>query len=328
MATPTPGNPYGFECVTGSTSPLQKTGIRYGVRSLNDSMAQDYSNVSSTHSVLCCVAYEDSDLFLAEMLGYSFKSGGDLIRVLPETSGWDALTATDTLHYALDAKLVESIGFDGPDSFSGWPTYKQLVYRVTFGAPLYNVLEDYDVIFYEHERNVVWTKHGQAQNEKIPGAGFKFPSDQTQLSEVGVLTGRTLSIQAKWLNVPFVNYAKLSQLANKVNVGLGSGLPPTGPLIFDGIKYPPETVLFETWSEEKIVDAFGSKQVNLTFNFLVRIDGRTWNAFWRRVRTAIQDPPGSGIFTTIPREVPTADGTLGGTKVFRAADLNECFSLS
>ena len=298
-----------YTAVTGTTSPDLKTGIEYAIGILEGDMKQEYTPNSSSVSALCTCSYEDSDLFLAEMLGYSKKVGTELQRVLPEKSGWDNISATDEIHYALDARLVKSLKWIENDVFTGWPVYAEMVYLVTFGAPLYEVKEDDDVSS-EHERFVVWTKRGAAQNEKIPGGSYILPAagayTAKKLNEVGVRTGRTLSLTAKWLDVPYVNYTKLSTLSNKVNV---SGVT------FDNTTYPAETVLFENWSEDKRVNAFGGRVVDLTFNYSVRIDGRTWNSFWTGY-------PSPNEYLT-----PTQNGD-GVTKLFATADLTECFSFA
>lgn len=295
-----------FTAVTGTTSPDLKTGIEYSIGILEADMKQEYTPNSSSVSALCTCTYEDSDLFLAEMLGYSKKIGTQLQRVLPERSGWD-FGNTDVIHYAMDARLVKCLNWQDNDAISGWPVYGEMVYLVTFAAPLYEVKED-DEVFYEHERFCVFTKRGTASNEKIPGGSLIFPSDGVKLNEVGVKTGRTTSLAVKWCDVPYVNYAKLSTLANKVNQ---SGFS------LDGTTYTAETVLFENWSEDKRVNAFGKRVVDLTLNYTVRVDGRSWNTVWRKAA-------GGGL----TYEAPTYDGTLGGDKTFATADLNECFSFA
>ena len=302
-----------YTATTGTTSPDLKTGIEYAIGILEGDMKQEYTPNSSSVSALCTCSYEDSDLFLAEMLGYSKKVGTELQRVLPEKSGWDNPALTDEIHYALDARLVKSLKWIENDTFTGWPVYAEMVYLVTFGAPLYEVLEDDEAALLGGEQNrfVVWTKRGAAQNEKIPGGAYWIPAagaiGAKKLNEVGVRTGRTLSLTAKWLDVPYVNYTTLSGLANKVNASA---------ITFDDTEYAAETVLFENWSEDKRVNAFGGRVVDLTFNFTVRIDGRTWNKVW------------TGYDSPYEYLAPTnkADGT--GTKLFATADLTDCFSFS
>lgn len=303
---------------TGNTSPDLKHGVGYDVGNLPDDIKQEYTSTSSSITALCTVDYEDSDLFLADMLGWSKKVGTQLQRVLPERAGWDDMDDTDIAHYAMDARLVKACTWTENDPETGWPIYGNgLVYAVTFAAPLYAVLED-DEIDAEHERFVVFSDSGTAQNEKIPGGSYwlpatpaivspAFPAQTARpLSEVGVRTGRVVALKAKWLDVPFVNYAMLSTLSNKVN---------SADLEWNGIRYKIGTVLFETWSRIPRVNAFGERTQDLEFVFSVRVDGRTWNSFWTR-------------YPSPYNYLEATQNNDGVTTTFQTADLNLCFSFA
>jgi len=296
---------------TGTTSAARKGApIPYNILYQDGEIKETYNPTSSTTTVICEIDFNDRAYFLWHMLGYSFKEGNYLRRVLPERAGYNSN------HYALNAEAVKFMGWTGAHSgLGGWPGYTRAQYAVTFGAPLYNVLEDgpAGVNFDESSRFVVWSKKGAASNEKIPGGMFYIvnnalpavPSPGHQpLSENSVRTGRTVSLEAKWLDVPFVNYTGISGLANRIN---------TAAVIFDGATFPEETVLFESWSETKKVNAFGTKVSDLTFSFLVRQDDRTWNKFWRKDGTLVE---------------ASDNGNSSGNKLFKTGTLENLFKLA
>lgn len=287
--------------VTGTTTPARKLAIPYSVLNLEDSIQEEYGTTSSTTTVLCETAWATAGDFLWEMLGYSEKVGNYLKRVLPEKCGYN------DDHYALSAKLVKAITWtNNTTEDNGWPAYNRAVYAVTFGAPLYDLKEDEEVTSAtEYNRFVVWSKKGAASNEKIPGGAFKTVEATPQLiPETGVRTGRTVSLEAKWLDLPHVNYAGISALSNKVN---------EAAMTWDGVIYPIESILFESWSEQKRVNAFGKKTSDLTFQFLIRQDDRTWNKFQKS----------DGTFVNV-----TTTGTTGGTKVYPLASFENLFKLA
>ena len=289
---------------TGTTSPSKKTPIEYKIEILENSIKEEYGPNTNGTTVLCTVADDDALEFVRQMLGYATRVGSQLDRVLPEKCGWN-----DT-QYAVRCELVKCLTWvDNDETLNNWPGYNEVVYAVTFAAPLYQVLED-DEVTHEHERFVVWKRRGVSQNEKIPGGGFLYVDDvtaanRTPVPEVGVKTGRQVMLQAKWLDVPYVNYAKLSSLANKVN---------DAAVTWDGVTYDAETVLFDSWDEDKRVNSDGLITVDLTFNFAVRQDGRTWNKFWKN---------GTDGYVEV-----SDDGTSSGVKPFASADLNGLFSFS
>jgi hypothetical protein len=163
-------------------------------------------------------------------------------------------------------------------------------------------------VLFEHERYVVWKRRGVAENEKIPGGGFKIapgePGAGKQISEVGVKTGRTVQLEAKWIDVPFVNYSKIGPLSNKVNAA---------PVTFNGVTYDAETVLFATWGEDPRVNPFGTATTDITFTFSIRCDGRSWNKFWLKAGASVA-------------YVSVVDDA--GNKPYAAGDLNDLFSMA
>lgn len=291
---------------TGTTSADVKTGISYEIGILETDFKEDYNQTTSGTTAVCTVDFDSAGAWLHEMLGYSSRDGIYLKRVLPEKCSWN------DNQYAMSAQLLRSLTPAGFDA-NGWTNYEKCVYAVQFAAPLYTILDDQETGGAEYKRFVVWTRSGQATNVKIPGASYVFPSDSKPLEEVGVMTGGTTSLEAKWLDVPYVNIAMFQTLLNKVN---------TSAVTWDGVEYAAETVLFQSWKEQKKVNPFGRLTADLTFNFVIRSDkrgstARTWNTFWRKSATG-----------GITLEAPTADGTVGGSKVFEAADLNSCFSFA
>lgn len=283
---------------TGESSPDSKVGIDYAVSQLEGDIQESGDPSTSGLTALLTVDAADSVAFLYELLGYSELDGTSLHRVLPEPSG----IYSDM--YAASYQRVKSIWDQGTNA-AGWPTYDQITYAVTYVKPLYEVLED-DEVTYEHERFCVWRKKIAAQNEKIPGGTFKtIATPSVVLYEVGVRTGRTLELTCKWIDVPKFDYATISGLANKIN---------DADVTWDGTVYDAETVLFTGAEEEPRLNAFGLRTRDITFSFLIRADGRSWNKFWSA---------SDGDYIEV-----STDGTSGGDKPFGAADLNTLWTFS
>lgn len=289
--------------VTGNTSPEAKTGIPYSVGNLEVDFGESADPTTSTYTALCTVAWEYADEFIEEMLGRVELTveGGKLNRVLPEYCPHKPRA------YALKADLVKTLTWQGNDAATGWPTFAQSVYRVTYAVPMYDVKENEDVD-YEHQRFCVWTKRITAQNEKVPGLSYKFVGTGLPLNEVGVRMGRQLEMSCKWLDVPTFDYAVISQYANRVN---------DLEIELDGTTWPAETVLFVGGSEDPKVNAAGQRNRDITLTFLCRIDGRTWNKFWDR------GAAGADKYVLV-----TDDGGAGGNRIFPTADLNQIWTLS
>lgn len=285
---------------TGSTTPDAKSAIGYGVwYDLEDACSQ----TTVSHTVTLVVDSADAEQFVYETMGWAELQGSQLRRVLPEKSGFDARM------YAVDMQSVMRNPPDPPTNNSeGWPDYDLQAYRVTYAIPLYAVLED-DEITYEHERFCVWRKRVTAQNEQIPGGGFRFVSgtaaDRTPLNQVGVRTGRQLELTCKWLDVPRFDYAKISAYCNKVNASA---------ITLDGTTYDPETVLFVGADEEPRVNASGQRTRDINLTFSVKTDGRSWNKFWKN---------GTDTYVEV-----SSDGTSGGSKPFSTADLNQIWTFT
>lgn len=283
--------------VTGSTTPGSKNLVRYDVGTNPTDIEEQFDTTTNGSTVLMTVDWADSAEFLRDMLGFSEKVGTSLVRVLPERSGWDEDT------YAVAARSTKFFGGTTNDpALLDWPKPLYAEYSVTFAAPLYKVLEDDDVT-YEHERYCVWRTKGIAQNEKIPGAAMRFVNAaKTYMPEVGVKTGRLLELSCKWIDVPFVDYPRLSSLSNKVN---------SAAVTWNGSVYTAETVLYTGWEVEARNNHFGDPTHDITFSFAVRADGRSWNKFW--------DATASGADKYV---LVTDDGETGGNKLFQTADLN------
>ena len=299
---------------TGNTSPyLKGSPIFYNILYQDGDVKETVNPTSSTTTIICEIAFADKYTFLWHMLGYSEVKSSYLSRILPERSSWNEN------QYALHADAVKFMKWTNASGTiggipipNGWPAFERVQYAVTFGAPLYDLVEDTSSMatFDESTRFVLWSKNGAASNERIPGNSFQFiNATKDALMETGIRTGRTISLEAKWLDVPFVNYTRIAAISNRINAA---------EVTFDGQTYPAETVLFESWSETKKRTAFGTKVSDLTFKFLVRQDldstgaQRTWNKFWAKDGTTVE------VSTT---------GTTGGVRVFQTADLKDLFKV-
>lgn len=301
--------------VTGSTTPARKSAVPYTILTGPGEITEQWEAGHNQTVVLCSTAWATAADFLDDMLGWPLVVGGVLQRTLPERCPYAPT------QYAVKADLVRAFGnpydpapFASPDASvlgdNAWPDFGTAIYRVTFARPLFDVLEDPDSGGSEMSRHVIRRRKIVPQNEKWPGASYKFVNDaitadkRIPLSEVGVRTGRMIQYQMKWLEVPLTAVLETNQLAcaNKVN-----------DVTFDG-RYPAETVLFESMDSEPRTTARGDLVSDITYNFLVRADGRTWNKFWSR---------SNGGFTSV-----TIDGSSGGTKMFQTADLTKLFKFA
>lgn len=264
------------------------------------------------HTVTLVCDAENEELFLWDMLGYSQLDGATLHRELPQrseyTSGPDKMYAVSYQHAFRTPKNPAEVGA------SGWPVWDIAGFNFSFAVPLYKVLSD-DEITYEFERYCIWRKKVTAQNEKIPGSTFKFVDDglsansgQLPLNEVGVRTGRILELTCQWIDVPVFDYAVISARANTVN---------NTTVIWDGSSYPEETVLFVGADEVPRVNALGIATRDINFNFLIRLDGRTWNKFWNKAAT------GADKYTLV-----TDNGISAGNKPFTSSSLNNLWTFT
>lgn len=282
---------------TGTTTPDRKNLVEYNFYNQTGDVKEQYGQTANGSGFLLELAYADGGAFLRDMLGYSELNGNEIVRVLPERSGYD------DDQYCLQCDLAKSITYTGL-SADEWPEFERVVYNCQFAAPLYAVLED-DEVEHEHERFVIWRSRGAANNEQIPGGGFKFTDGSNAiLAQVGVKTGRLIYLQAKWIDVPFLSTNIYFNAANRVN---------STEVTWNGSTYAAETVLFESWDSDQRRNPFGELTYDITFNFAVRADGRTWNKFWK-----------SGLSGYV--EV-SHDGTPGGNKPFSTYDLNDLFTI-
>ena len=300
--------------LTGTTSVyLKGSPVSYNILYQDGEVKETVNQTSSVTTLICEVAFDDKYKFLWHMVGHSTVSGGYLSRILPERSSWNGdqyALSVDSVKFMKYTAVPGTIG--GIPIPNGWPTFERVQYSVTFGAPLYEILEDSATpsSFDESTRFVLWSKNGAASNERVPGASFKFiNANKDPLPEGPVRTGRTVSLEAKWLDVPEVNYTRIAGMSNRIN---GSAIT------LDGQLYPAETVLFESWSEAKKRTAFGQLVSDVTFKFLIRQDldsagvQRTWNKFWSKDGTTVE---------------VSSDGTTGGVRVFQTANLLDLFKV-
>jgi hypothetical protein len=306
--------------VTGKSTPSRKNAIPYAV--MHDiRQTSDPTTTGYTASLVVDGIYTFSkgtaDLFARDLLGWSEVVNNVLQRTLPEPCGRDPrayCVKLESVAHHPDA-LTDGATTVNPD---GWPTYDQEAFQATYAIPLYKVLEDADVIAHEHERFCIWRSKITAQNEKIPGGGFKWIdgsvlANRTQVPEVGVKTGRMIELTCKWLDVPMFNYAKLKTLCNKVN---------NSTVDWNGVQYDPQTVLLTGVDNEPRINAVGDYSYDITFSFAVRTDGRTWNSFWKS---------GAAGYVEISSDLVQGDGlggTASGRKPFEIAQLNNLWTFT
>lgn len=291
---------------TGRSSPEQKNEIGYAVGH-DIQVTADPNTVGYT--VTLTVDGEDATIFEREMLGYTYITSdndpnafpGKINRILPEPCGYDPRAYCVKLESVMHIPDPLDEGATAVNG-AGWPTYQLVSYRATFAIPLYNVLEN-EQVDYEHERFCVWRTKVVAQNEKIPGGGFQFigstAAERIKLPEVGVKTGRILQLSCKWLDVPKFNYETLKFYCNTINLS---------DITLNNNVYPAETVLVTGMDAEPRVNAIGERSFDITFDFAVRADGRTWNKFWKN---------GTSGYVEV-----SDNGETSGNRPFERLDLN------
>jgi hypothetical protein len=298
-----------------------KAGIYYDIENLEDSIGNQFVVGANTVSIFAFVDWDYRNYFVQDMLGHSFMLGTpgtssrQMIRVLPEQCPFllDNNNAADLFGslYAASCELVKSVTWRNNTAPNDWPKYTKAVYKVTFASVLYPVLGE-DQITSEKDRYTIFTPRGESKEEKIPGGGYKFADGTARVvQEVGTLTGRLVKLECKWLDVPEIPYSNLLLYSNKVNDDV---------LTLDGVDYVAETVLFENWAALPRMSPLGKKTYDLTYNFLIRSDGRSWNKFWNTTaaKAGFADP-----YTVI-----TSDGTTGGTKPYITGPIQKIFQFA
>jgi len=289
-----------------TTATTAASGVGYSVEyDLADSA--DTTTASLTVTLSC--ADDDAEQFRADMLGYSEVIGGTLFRTLPEMAQWDGGSGYYCVRLDPVRKTPLVSAGAAQNNGAGWPKFDIATYRATFAIPLYRVIED-GAVTYEHERFCVWRARTTAQNEKIPGGGFQYiddvtPANRVKINEVGVKTGRQTDLTCKWLDVRFVDYAKLSALCNKIN---------SSAVTWEGTTYDAETVLFTGFDAEPRINGLGVISFDVTFSFSVKTDGRSWNKFWKN---------GTDKYVEV-----SSNGQTSGDRPFATADLNTIWSFT
>lgn len=296
---------YNPTAATGLTTNEGKNAVGYGV-GLDVADSSDPTTSGLTATVV--INASERELFLYDMLGWSEVTGGILRRVLPEPAGFDRryyCVKLDPL-WKTPKYTANVLELDG----DGWPVFDIAAYKATYVIPLYEVKEDAEIT-YEHERFCIWRKKPVAEDEQIPGASLKVESatasERLPLNEVGVRTGRRFELTCKWLDVPDVGYDVVSQYMNKIN---------NAAVTWNGETYDAETVLVTGVEREPRVNGNGTKSSDFTFTFSIRADGRSWNKYWVSGAT-------SSRYVYV-----SADGTVGGDRVFETADLNSLWMFS
>lgn len=289
---------------TGETTFWAKDGIDYNIEEgqtglISESVGQTTSGVG----VVCELDYDAYEKWKQEMLGYSVITAR-LERVLPEPCGWDSNL------YAMQIDRTESIKGSQLGETLGatdWPSYARVKAQVQFAAPLYQVREDNDII-YEHERYCIWERKLSAENLQLPGGAYIFPSDGRQVAQTAIMVSRTIELRCTWLDVPVLPYANISNCMNHIN---------SAAITLNGVSYAAETLLFRGVDEKQRRNPFGRYTYDATYVFLHKADGNTWQQLLRK------SAAGAMVY-----EAPTADGTVGGTKIYGTAAFLQLWDVS
>jgi hypothetical protein len=291
-----------------TTATTTANGIPYSVEL---DVADQIDQTTSSLTVTLAVQDSEAESFKADMLGWSeITASGGLTRTPPEVAKWG--NRRDLYCVKLDpigkTPLFETDG-DWQRNDDGWPEFDIARYRATFVKPLYQVLGDDDVTR-ELDRFCVWKKRVTAQNEKIPGGGFKWVDDvtaanRTPVPEVAVRVGRQTVLTCKWIDVPRVDYEILATYCNRIN---------DSDFEMDGTTYETGTLLLTGLDAEPRVNGRNDKSNDITFEFAVRSDGRTWNKFWKS---------GTAGYVEI-----SSDGTSTGDKPFDTVTFDLLWSFS
>ncbi len=283
--------------VTGSTTPGDKWDIVYGVGVLPDEIEERAGQETSGLSIDCEVAAADRSLWFQDMLGWAIADAASptgMRRVLPERCGLEDYED----HYCMQLDRTATIRGSSVDEVlldEDWPTFERLRYRASFVRPLYAILEDDPAETDESYRYCIWERKLTAENEKIPGGGFHFADNQV-VEQVAIRVGRCFEIRCTWVDVPEVPLTRITNCINRIN---------NAALTLNDVTYATETVLFKGVDEKRRRNAYGGYTYDITYTFLVRADGRTWNELWRVnaagnvVYEAPTDAAGNKIYSTV-----------------------------
>jgi len=306
------------------------------------------SSEGQSYSVNVWTKFETQRAFLRDMVGYSYFEEGDtftaldgteckvLHRVQPNRWRWPNERAGDETApvplYCTMCDLVGTIGngvtgddrntqylgkpqpWRGPQIVDGdveeggydykffpWPEYAE--FQTTFSTLMYDVLTDDEMgeslyLGEEWKRNCIFRYRFAAELEKVPGGLFrKVNAAKTPIGETFSRRGAVQTLEIKLLDVPEGTTRGVTACANKVN---------DDPFIL----WPAETVRFNTAESMPRFNAYGERSYDITLNFSVRLDERTWNQF-REVDGPIVDI--------------TSDGTVAGEKPFPSTDFTSLF---
>ncbi len=251
------------------------------------------------------------DSFPVAMLGdVAVGQGGFLSRSLPDRH------PSKPFMYCKSVRLREGRGaFYTGDT--GTIAYKDFVnnidgaavFDVEYADPDYPIMSDVAIAAaavdgtFEFHRFVSYDTQEQAETLGLPGQAFKWLSDNAPIVEGLSIQREVQEVHYRWRWVPEttinnLRFKVLPQTVGRCNVAAFDGYQPQTALCA-----PPQfTRLKHTPSGNPIRD--------VEFVLLVRLDGTTWNQFYR--------PKAKGFDTAIP-------GNLAAQPPFPTADFNQLF---
>jgi hypothetical protein len=318
----------------GSTRTVNVTSGVYQVQF--EDVAEEYKEKWTTGAneitrVVHC-AWEDSDLFKQDCLGWCENNAGDLERHLPEQHPFYPNM------WCVAADLVEGIGtpvidedegfFDfwdlGPEDINpavrlltdpdAPPPSGRAKFVLTYRRLPYAVLSDDDVDS-EFDRFVERRKSYAIENLPLPGTVFKFQDDNTSagLEKLPYRLPSNALIYT-WRSVPADGLLLPKVLDDAIESCLGA----VNNAEFDG-RYATGTLLCDAPEVEPIEMANGGRGFDIHFKFIYRSQG--WNSKWRPGRIVSGTFKPAGFYPIV-----TAD--TAANPPYPAVDFTTLFSLN
>ncbi len=267
---------------------------------------ENYSidNSSAARSII--VDWDQRLAFLDDLLGYSINYGpGDLVRVLPDAH-------PDLYNFYCTDAIVEKAG--KPDITGNVSSWEKAIINCTYRPLPYALLED-EQISSELDRYVERDYDANVDYLTIIGQ-MKLVTSGRALQTTPGRNQPYTAISYKWHQVPADPNDPFSvPTDDKITACLGK----VNSMPFDG--YYAGTVLFMKPVSKMVTPRLGTNDAyywNIEYKMLIRdygpgleLEQAGHNYIWDSVSNSY--------------DLVTHDGTIGGNRIYQAADLNQLF---
>ncbi len=240
--------------------------------------AEDWTPTNVNLSFVARVAWDQSDLFLADMLGSHQRIGNKIRRVNPEPHPYYPS------FYCIGCKDLRNLGPHGYDaSHNNAIKYQSVEYLCTFAAFLYAIAEDHDVDVAPNGELIRYVeRHDKQVGQSVQANGVTFeyvtpPNAALPTPPAIHVPYRTL--EYVWHYVPSPIGA-LSALADRLYGTVNATTFDAGGQGADDPGYPPGTLMFLGMQKTPIVSTPAMNALwRLTFSWAYFQHG--WNSVYR-----------------------------------------------